>query len=182
MRFPLCWSNGTSPHVICSRAEYWKAAWLLSQNEQCTIDWARFFYQLFMVSNCYSVGCGPPPPPPPISLSLSSLSPLFSIHLSSPFFPADPDRSRQMAESGSARGFFQLIREFFLSTVSKVLLIVGFRVLTFKVKCLEIMCMMIWLHTNKTELNWIESNLRLSPKRTQCGESVSFCPSVSRAV
>lgn len=34
MRIPLCSSDGTFPHVICSRAEYWTAAWLLSQNEQ----------------------------------------------------------------------------------------------------------------------------------------------------
>ena len=56
------------------------------------------------------------------------------------------NRSRQMAahvESGSVRGFLEL----FLSTVAKVLLIVGI------VGTVEIMYIIIWRYTNKIELN-----------------------------
>ena len=56
------------------------------------------------------------------TIPLSLLSPLFhSSLLPSPFFPAQPNRSGQMAahsESGS-RGLFQLMREFFSAQLPK---------------------------------------------------------------
>ena len=86
--------------------------------------------------------------PPPPFLPLCHPPPLF------PMFSAHPNRSRQTVahtESGSARGFSQLMREFFLSTVAKVLLIVG------TVGFLNLRSrpyyVMIWL------LNWTEQNI-----------------------
>ena len=63
-------------------------------------------------------------------------------------------------ESGS-RGFSLLMREFFLHSRQSaahcgncwVSLYFDFKVLTFYVKCLEIMYIMIWRYTNKIELN-----------------------------
>ena len=71
-----------------------------------------------MVHNC-SWSLSPLSPPPP---HLSLFSPLFSTHLSSTQHFL---RSPHPVWSGPARGFFQLMRELFLSTVTKVLLIVG---------------------------------------------------------
>ena len=65
-----------------------------------------------MVHNWSLSPLSPPLLPLP-SISLSSLPSFHPSLLSSPFFPAPPSRSRQM-ESGSVRGFFQLMREFFL--------------------------------------------------------------------
>ena len=82
----------------------------------------------------------------PLSPYLSLFSPLFATH---------PNRSRQMAahtESGSAGCFFQLMKEFFLSTAAKVLLIVGTVGFSIHFKVLTLLCYDL---AHKIELNWI---------------------------
>ena len=98
-------------------------------------------------------------PPTPISLSL--FYSLFAIHLlSSPFFSAHPNRSRHI-DSGSARGFSQLMREFFLSTVAKVLLIVATVGFLFKLKVSTLLCHDLGLKWDWTEYLLLQSNLIL---------------------
>ena len=98
------------------------------------------------------------------SLSLSPL--LHPLLLSSPLFSAHPSWSRQMSahiESGSARGFIQLMRELFFS-LAKVFARCGnsmdslsfWRPWPHYAKCRQIMFAMIWCYTNKTEWKWIE--------------------------